>query len=214
MEDIVLIGGGGHCRSCIDVIETENKFRIAGIVDIKEKKGTRILGYEIFGCDEDLPDLTSKYKNFMITVGQVGLSNKRKELFESLRKYNISFPVIVSSHAYVSRHAHISEGTIIMYGVVINAGAKVGMNCIINTSSLIEHDAIIGDHCHISTGSIVNGECRIGEGSLIGSNSVINQCITIPENTIIGSGSVVIETISEKGTYAGNPARPIIRKIK
>jgi len=35
MEDIILIGGGGHCRSVIDVIESENKFLIRGIVDQK-----------------------------------------------------------------------------------------------------------------------------------------------------------------------------------
>ena len=33
MNKIVLVGGGGHARSCIDVIEMENKFSIAGIVD-------------------------------------------------------------------------------------------------------------------------------------------------------------------------------------
>lgn len=214
MEDIVLMGGGGHSRSCIDVIEAENKFRIAGIVDVKEKIGSKVLGYEIFGCDEDLTALTAKYKNFLITVGQVGLSDKRKELFDTLKKHDVNFPVIISPHAYVSRHAGIGEGTIIMHGAIVNVGAKVGRNCIINTASIIEHDAIIGDHCHISTGSIVNGECRIGDGTLIGSNSVINQCISIPDSTLVGSGSVVIETISEKGIYAGTPVRPIIRTIK
>lgn len=209
MKDIVLIGGGGHCRSCIDVIESENKFVIAGIVDIKEKIGAKVLGYEIFGSDEDLPFLASKYKNFLITVGQVGLSGKRKELFNAIKKNDVRFPVIVSPHAYVSKHAEIGEGIIIMHGAVVNAGAMIGKNCIINTASIIEHDSIIGDHCHISTGSIVNGECRIGEGSLIGSNSVINQCITIPDSTLIGSGSVVIETLADGGTYAGNPARRI-----
>jgi len=31
-EKIILIGGGGHCKSCIDVIEQEGRFIIAGIV--------------------------------------------------------------------------------------------------------------------------------------------------------------------------------------
>lgn len=29
---LVLIGGGGHARACIDVIEQENHFRIYGII--------------------------------------------------------------------------------------------------------------------------------------------------------------------------------------
>ncbi len=44
---LILIGGGGHCKSCIDVIEQEDKFEIAGILDVPEKKGERILNYEI-----------------------------------------------------------------------------------------------------------------------------------------------------------------------
>ena len=30
MRDIILIGGGGHCKSCIDVIEMTNKYNIIG----------------------------------------------------------------------------------------------------------------------------------------------------------------------------------------
>ena len=39
-KQIILIGGGGHCKSCIDVIESTNEFSIAGIVDTKDKIGT------------------------------------------------------------------------------------------------------------------------------------------------------------------------------
>ena len=30
MNNIILIGGGGHCRSAIDVIEQDSQFRIVG----------------------------------------------------------------------------------------------------------------------------------------------------------------------------------------
>ncbi|HQB08035.1 MAG TPA: acetyltransferase, partial [Rectinema sp.] len=39
MKDIILIGGGGHCRSVIDVIELGNEFRIIGIIDKEENIG-------------------------------------------------------------------------------------------------------------------------------------------------------------------------------
>ncbi|NCC11311.1 MAG: acetyltransferase, partial [Bacteroidia bacterium] len=51
-EKLLLIGGGGHCRSVIDVIEQENRFEIAGIIDKKELMGQEVLGYKIIGCDE------------------------------------------------------------------------------------------------------------------------------------------------------------------
>ena len=54
MEKILLIGGGGHCRSVIDVIELEKKYEIAGIVDKKELLNEEILGYKVIASDEDL----------------------------------------------------------------------------------------------------------------------------------------------------------------
>ena len=47
MNKIILIGGGGHCKSVIDVIEQEARFEIAGIIDKPELLGTKILGYPV-----------------------------------------------------------------------------------------------------------------------------------------------------------------------
>jgi acetyltransferase-like isoleucine patch superfamily enzyme len=40
VKPLILIGGGGHCRSCIDVIETTDEWQIKGILDQSEKIGT------------------------------------------------------------------------------------------------------------------------------------------------------------------------------
>ena len=37
MENIVLIGGGGHCKSVIDTIESSKLYNIIGIIDKNEK---------------------------------------------------------------------------------------------------------------------------------------------------------------------------------
>ena len=44
-----------------------------------------------------------------------------------------------------------------MHNSYIGPKSNIGNNCIINTGSIIEHDAKIGNHCHISTGCIING---------------------------------------------------------
>lgn len=208
-EAIVLIGGGGHCKVCIDVIEAENKYRIAGIVDKKEKIGTKVLGYEIFATDEDAPRLTTQYRLFLITIGQIKTSEKRRTLFKMWKRSGAGFATIISRFSYVSKHASIGEGTVILHGVYINSGAQIGKNCIINTSSVIEHDSVVADHCHISMGSVVTGGCAIKEGVFIGSNSTVVDNLTIAKNTVIGAGSVVVKSINESGTYAGNPARKL-----
>lgn len=208
-EELLLIGGGGHCSACIEVIETQGLFRIAGIVELKEKLHQKLLGYEAVACDEDLSELVKKYKYYLITIGQLKSADKRIAKFEYLKCLGAGFAVVVSPFACVSKSATIADGTIVMHRAVINANAQIGENCIINTGAVIEHNAKVSDHCHISTGSIVNGSCRIGKATFIGSGSVLVNNVSIVENTIIGTGSVVVKSIEESGIYAGNPARRI-----
>ena len=208
-EEIILIGGGGHCKAVIDVIEEERKYKIAGIVDLREKIGQKILGYEIIATDDDLLKLKNEYKNFFITIGQIQSAELRIRIFNILNKYNITLPIIISPYAYVSKHSKIREGTVIMHHAIINANSLIGKNCIINNQALIEHDVVIKDNCHISTGAIVNGGCTIGDECLIGSNSATLQYIDITTKTIIGAGVVVEKDITESGVYVGSPAKRI-----
>jgi sugar O-acyltransferase (sialic acid O-acetyltransferase NeuD family) len=191
MDDLILFGGGGHCRSCIDVIEMEKKFRIAGIIDVAEKVGQSVLSYPIIGTDDDLSRLIKKYRHFLITIGQIESADVRMAKYEYLKTLEVSFPVIISPFAHVSKHSRISAGTIIMHNVTVNTGAQIGVNCIINTGAIIEHDVNIGDHCHISTGAIVNGGTKIGAKTFIGSNSATRQYIEIGEGAFIKSGVTV-----------------------
>lgn len=209
IKNIILVGGGGHCKACIDVIEAEDRFKIAGIVDMKKKLHQKVLGYKIIAHDEDLPELTKDYMYFLITIGQIKSADRRKDKFAYLKNLEVKFPTIISPLAYVSKNAFISEGTIVMHKAFINANSHIGKNCIINTGAIIEHDTCIDSHCHISTGSIVNGECYVEEGTFIGSKSVISNKISIAKKSIIGAGSTVTKTIRRSGVYAGSPARKI-----
>ncbi len=174
---LLLLGGGGHCRSVIDVIEQEGKFEIAGIVDYKEMIGQKVFDYQIIGCDDDLEKLFEKYRYAVVTVGQIGSAENRIRLFELLKEIGYKLPVIFSPLAYVSKYTIIDEGTVVMHHALVNAGAKIGKNCIINTKALIEHDVTIGDHSHISTGAIVNGGSIVAEDTFFGSNATSKEGI-------------------------------------
>ncbi|MCF6340279.1 MAG: NeuD/PglB/VioB family sugar acetyltransferase [Sulfurimonas sp.] len=187
-EKILLVGGGGHCHSVIDVIELEDKYEIIGIIDKKELIGNDVLGYKIIGCDDDLEEFFKKYKNAVITVGQVKSNVIRVKLFEKLKHIGYSLPIIISPLAYISKHATISEGTIIMHQVLINSNVKIGKNCIINTKALIEHDSIIEDNCHISTASVINGSVTVQEGTFFGSNATSKESVEI--GGFIKAGSI------------------------
>ena len=206
-EKIILIGGGGHCRAVIDVLESENKFDIAGIVDNNIKN--EVLGYPLLGKDNDLPQLIKKYKNVVVTVGQIESPLIRIKLYDIIKKFDGNLPTIISPYSRVTRSSILQEGTVIMHHVLINSNSKIGINNIINTGSIVEHDSIIGDFSHISTKAVINGGSEIGNHCFIGSGSIINENKTISSNCIIGSGSVVTRNILKPGIYAGVPCKKI-----
>ena len=195
MSDLLLIGGGGHCRSCIDVIEAEGKYQIRGIVQSISDQANRIFGYPVIGSDEDLPFLLQETPKALVTVGQIRSPEIRFRLYEQLKKLGGKLPSIVSPSAYCSKHAELNEGTIVMHGVIVNAGASIGSNCIINSQALIEHDVVVADHCHVSTGAKLNGGVTIGKGSFIGSGAILKEGIVVGENVIISAAQVVLRNV-------------------
>lgn len=208
-KNLILVGGGGHCKSVIDVAESAG-YNILGILDMPEDVGKNILNYKVIGTDDDIPQYVDKAE-FVITVGFIKNPATRIKLYNKVKEGGGKLATIIASTAHVSKYSIIGEGTVVMHQALVNAGAHIGANCIINTFCNIEHDAQIGDQCHISTGTMVNGDCKVGDRCFIGSQSVLSNGISIGNDIIVGAASFVRKSISAKGIYSGNPA---ILKIK
>lgn len=190
---IILVGAGGHCRSCIDVIEQEDRFEILGIVDkAGSGESNAVLDYPLMGTDDDLSVLRKECGRALVTVGQIKSVAARIRIFKQLKALGFELPTIISPLAYVSPHATIGEGSIVMHGAIVNAGAKIGGNCILNSHSLVEHDAEIGDFVHVSTGAIINGDSKVYNNSFVGSGAIVIHGITLPEYSFVRAGLLVV----------------------
>mgnify|MGYP002522294000 FL=1 len=209
MKPLILIGGGGHCKSVIEAAESTG-YSILGVLDMPEEVGKKILSTTVIGTDDDIPSYVDKAE-FVITVGFIKNPATCIKLYNKVKEAGGKLATVIASTAHVSKYAEIGEGTVVLHQAFVNADAKVGCNVILNNFVNIEHDAVIGDQCHISTGAMINGECKVGKNSFIGSQSVLANCITVGDDIIVGAGSFVRKSISEKGIYSGNPA---ILKVK
>ena len=189
MQKLILLGGGGHCKSCIDVIEQENKYEIVGILDQKIFLGQKLLDYPYIGTDNDIEKFVKEGYSFFITVGQIKSSSIRKKLVTLLHANHAKMATVISPRAYVSKYATIGEGTIIMHDVLVNTSASIGAYCIINTKALVEHDVTIEDFCHISTSAVINGGIKIKEGTFFGSNATSKEYVESNNNDFIKAGS-------------------------
>ena len=203
MKALVIVGGGGHCKSVIDVAESAG-YNILGILDMPEDVGKKVLDYKVIETDDDIPQYVDKAE-FVITVGFIMNPTTRIKLYNKVKEAGGKLATVIASTAHVSRYSYIGEGTVVMHQAFVNAGAQIGENCIINTFCNIEHDAHVGAQSHISTGTRVNGDCNVGERVFIGSQSVLANGISVGDDIIVGAGSLVRKSITKAGVYSGNP---------
>lgn len=204
---LLLVGGGGHCQSVIDVVEATQQYQIVGIVDQARKIGEKVSGYEITETDEHLDQLVRPDRCFLITVGQIMNSDVRYRLYRQIQQAGGQLATVVSPRAYVSPRAVVGVGSVVLHDALVNAYARIGANTIVNTKALVEHGAQVGNHCHVATGAIINGDCQLHNRVFVGSNATVAQGVTIHERIVIGAGAVVTHSLSEPGVYLGVPAR-------
>jgi sugar O-acyltransferase (sialic acid O-acetyltransferase NeuD family) len=207
---ILLIGGGGHCRSVLDSLLESKQYSEIGIIDKKENIGQETMGVRYIGTDDNLQDLFQNgFSSAFVSLGSIGDPSVRIRLYKKIMETGFSIPVIYDVTAAISKNAVISEGVYIGKNAVVNAGTSIGSGAIINTGAIIEHDCQIGEFVHIASGAVLGGNVTIKDHTHIGSGSVIKQGITVGKNSIIGMGSVVLKNTGNHITAYGNPCREV-----
>ena len=209
MSAIVVVGGGGHARVVISILQKLEHHRILGYTDLKDNGA--LLGVSYLGLDESLISSALQKDEFVaaLAVGQTGLGILRSELWMRLKSLSLSFPSIVSPDAIVNKGVRCGEGAIVMDGAVINVGAVIGCGAIVNTHSTIEHDVILSDWVHVAPGATVCGGVNVGRYSMIGAGATVIEGLAIAEKCLVGAGATVTQNITEPGVYVGTPAHRI-----
>lgn len=188
MEDIVLVGFGGHAKSVADCIERQGRYHILGYTE-KEQKLSR---YKYLGTDDMLLTLFEKgIHNAAIGIGYLGKGHVRQQLYDTLKQIGFSLPIISDPSSVISDSAIIDEGAFIGKDTVINADAKIGRMTIINTKSLVEHECVIGDFSHIAVGAVLCGQVTVGRETLVGANATVIQGVNVPPNVIVAAGETI-----------------------
>ena len=199
-KDLILVGGGGHCNACLDVLRLLNLYNVVGIIERDNFKLEKLHDVSVFK-DQETEKLSKIYRNFLLTLGKIGKSKVREKKYYELSSLDIELVSLISPTAYVSASAEIATGVNIMHHALININVRIGENTIINSQSLVEHDSFIGSHCHISTGVKINGGVNIGNNTFIGSGTVIHEGITIGNDVIVGAGSVIDRNLPNDTKY-------------
>lgn len=204
LNNLVLIGGGGHCRSVIDSVYSSYSYSKIVITDPNLTTGTNIFGCKVVGGDEALSELFSEgYDSAFIVVGSINNTILRRKIDNIIKTIGFYLPTIVDSSAVIASNCSMDEGVYIAKLSCVNSGSHIGRNAIINTGAIVEHDCHIGDYSHIAVGAVVCGGCWIENDVFVGANATVIQGIRVGKNSIIGAGCTVLADVPDNTTVTG-----------
>ncbi|GED67585.1 pilus assembly protein [Brevibacillus reuszeri] len=204
MKPIIVLGGGGHAKVVMEVLQLRNQ-EIIGFTDPLTE--STILGISWLGNDEIVNTYSPEDILLVNGLGSVCNNTRRKRLFHFWKEKGFSFANVIHPSAIVSTNAILDEGVQIMAGAVIQAGVRTGSNSIINTRAAVDHDTSIGKHVHIAPGVTLSGGIIIEDDTHVGTGAVVIQGLTIGRNSMVAAGAVVVKDVPADSKVAGVPAR-------
>ncbi|MFK7777236.1 MAG: acetyltransferase [Gimesia sp.] len=208
MNSIILLGGGGHAKVLIDLINERNDYQIVGILDPVLDVGMEVKEFSVLGTDAELPKLRDQgVSNVAIAVGSVKCNLLRKTLFDQSQKSGFKIPALVHPRSIVSADVKLSDGVQIMAGAIVQTDTEIGEGTVINTGVQVDHDCRIGRQSFLSPGVVLSGGVGIGDNTFVGAGAVVIQGINIGDNAVIAAGAVVIENVADGALVKGVPAR-------
>ena len=207
-KKILLIGGGGHCKSVLDSLLSLGEYDEIGVVD--NNPGACVPGAYYAGNDDDLPRLFKEgWKYAFVTVGSVGSTALRRRLSDMVHDIGFINPAIIDPTSAVARGSVIEDGVYVGKKAIINTGSIIKKCSIINTAAVIEHDCTVGEFSHISPGAVVCGNTSVGNDVHVGAGAVVIQGISIGDDVMIGAGSIVVKSLVAGVKAYGNPCRVV-----
>lgn len=208
---LVIWGASDQCRVNYPILR-QLGCRVDALIDDTADKQSPFDGVPIYrgeqGLDAFLRESTVKDHGFVVAIGNpygdVRLKLHALMVGRGLRPVSFADPT-----ALICRSALLGEGLQVMPAAIIHNDVRIGLQGIINTRSLVEHDCVLEDGVEIGPGAVLCGRVHVGRNTWIGANATVRPRVRIGPNTIVGAGSVVVTDIPGDSVAYGVPARVI-----
>lgn len=204
-KNLLVIGGGGHGRVVAEAAVLTARYEDVLVVDDRLVSDWQMTAFKCIS-ESEAKSLPREDWRFIIAVGD---NNRRKALFETYKAEGFAPATLLHPDASISQSARIGAGSVVLARCVIGTLADVGEGVIVNNGAIVEHDCVVESFAHLAPGAVMCGGASLGAFSFLGANSAVKHLAKIGAEVTIGHASAVTGDITEKGTYAGNPAKEI-----
>ncbi|MDH3661298.1 MAG: hypothetical protein OEU92_14935 [Alphaproteobacteria bacterium] len=203
-QHAVIIGGGGHAASVIDVLSGQT-FSIIGCVDDNpELQGKEVVGgVKVIGTTEALPALFEDgVTSAFLGIGGIGAGGLdrigvRVKVIRKLEEIGFRLPAVVSRHAYLGADSTLGPGTVLFPGAAVGPRCRIGAHVIVNQGAQICHDCTLDDHVHITPGALLGGHCQIGASSIVGMGASLLLMTAVGRRCLVHNNAAVTSDVHD-----------------
>ena len=110
-NSIVIFGGGGHAKMCIDLLRQTKDYEIIGIIDDKLEGGITILGVKVIGGSSSLSNFVKLGVKYVLNGGWAISNPKlRGKIHEGLAEIGFVLPNLVHPLSNVETCVNMGDG--------------------------------------------------------------------------------------------------------
>lgn len=211
--NIIIIGASGHGKVVASIVEQEGKYSIAGFIDGSRDIGSKIVGYEVVGREEDLPRLMQDrtIEGIIVAIGDNFTRSKVTDRIRSLCP-SLKFVSTIHPNAFIGREVIVGDGSVIMSGAVVHPCSTIGKSCILFVNSVLDHDSSMGNYSSLGHNASTGGNCHIGDYTAVCIGANVIHGITVGDHSVVGGGAAVIRNIDCFAVAHGIPAKAIRKR--
>jgi UDP-perosamine 4-acetyltransferase len=208
MEEVVIIGAGGHGKVVLDILRADGRFRPVGFVDNNPSLlDSYVCGLPVLGPINALPRL--KRQGVRRAIIAIGDNRQRQRQRGELDAAGFELVNVVHPTAFVSPRATLGRGVVVAPRASVVTEARIGDLAIVNTAAVVDHECEVGEAAHVAPGAVLAGRVRVGRGAFIGIGAKVIQCRSIGAFAVVGAGAAVIHDVPAGATAVGVPARVV-----
>jgi sugar O-acyltransferase (sialic acid O-acetyltransferase NeuD family) len=208
--NVAVIGGGGHGRVIIDMIEKAGELTLVGVIDAQISAGEEVLGYPVLGPDSEIASLAEQHsiEGVVVAIGDNWIRSKAvAAVLDQVPQ--MKFPAVIHPSAQIARGVQFWRGSVAMAGAVVNTGSQIGEFCILNTNCSVDHDGVLGDFSSFGPNSCAGGTVYIGEFSAISLGANVIHNVKVGSHTVVGAGATAVSDLPSNVVAYGTPARVV-----
>jgi len=152
---------------------------------------------------EDITEFYPQNEYYLLNVlsPQSGTKHITEKIFNEVKQKGYQHYTFIDPNAFVAPSARIGENCIICHSSVIEPMAELENGVFIRSGAHISHETKIGAFTYVAPKAALSGRILVEKHCFIGTNATIRDNVTIGHDSVVGAGAVVLKDLPALSVY-------------